>query len=180
MRSQFYLAVLATAAATAGCTERVSVSSASVPSLDTTPYHTFALMPTTPSADSTSRPDSTIAVLSQKLRTDIEHSFSGRGYTESANPDFLVAYYGGTGDIIKVKAYPYGYSHMSNVGKMNITDYPAGTLIVDVIDVKTNELVWRGQGVNRIPNNSDLYSRQIADAVRDIVSQFPKATRTNS
>lgn len=173
MRSRLYLAALA-AAATAGCTERVSVSSASVPGLDTSPYHTFAMIPGTAPADST------IAVLSQKVRTDVEQSFSGRGYTESANPDFLVAYYGGTGDIIKVKTYPYGYSHMSNVGKMDITDYPAGTLIVDVIDVKTNELVWRGQGVNRIPSNSDLYSRQIADAVRDIVSQFPKATRTNS
>ena len=173
MRSRLYLAALA-AAATAGCTERVSVSSASVPSLDTSPYHTFAMMPATAPADST------IAALSQKIRTDIEHSFSGRGYTESANPDFQVAYYGGTGDIIKVKAYPYGYSGMSNVGKMDVTDYPAGTLIVDVIDVKTNQLVWRGQGVNRIPNNSDLYSRQIAAAVRDIVSQFPKARRTES
>jgi hypothetical protein len=177
MKAGLYLAALATAA-TAGCTERVSVSSASVPSLDTSPYHTFAMMSPT-SADSTVRPDSTVAALSHTIRTDIEHSFSGRGYTESANPDFVVAYYGGTGDIIKVKAYPYGYSRISNVGKMNITDYPAGTLVVDVIDVKTNELVWRGQGVNRIPSNSDLYSRQIEAAVSDIVSQFPKAARSS-
>src|SRR5271170_6356955 len=94
--------------------------------------------------------------IGRAIRADIEHSFAGRGYTESANPDFLIAYYGGTGDVIDVKAYPYGYSGMSNVAKMNVTDYPAGTLIVDVVDAKTNQLVRRGQGTNRIPNDSDL------------------------
>jgi Domain of unknown function (DUF4136) len=78
---------------------------------------------------------------------------------------------------LDTKAYPYGYSGMSNVGKMNVTDYPAGTLVVDVVDAKTNQLVWRGQGMNRMPNNSDEFSRQIAAAVRAIVAQFPQATR---
>jgi hypothetical protein len=172
MRTQLYLAALAAVAA-AGCTERVAVSSASAPNLDATPYHTFGMMPATAPAT----PDSVRAAIGRTIRTDLEHSFAGRGYTESANPDFLIAYYGGTGDVIDVKAYPYGYSGMSNVAKMNVTDYPAGTLIVDVVDAKTNQLVWRGQGTNRIPNDSDLYSRQIAVAVRDIVAQFPKATK---
>lgn len=175
MRTQLYLAALAAVAAS-GCTERVAVSSASAPSLDSASYHTFAMMPAT----SPATPDSVRAVIAGAIRTDLEQSFAGRGYTESANPDFLVAYYGGTGDVITVKAYPYGYSGMSNVGKMNVTDYPAGTLVVDVVDAKTNQLVWRGQGVNRIPNNSDLYSRQIAVAVRDIVAQFPKATKQSA
>ena len=102
MRSMLSLATLAATAVATGCTERVEVSSASAPTLNTSPYHTFAMMSAT--TDS-SRPDSTVA------------AFSGRGYTESANPDFLVAYYGGTGDIIKAKAYPYGYSGVSNVAQ---------------------------------------------------------------
>jgi hypothetical protein len=138
MRTQLYLAAVAAVAAT-GCTERVTVSSASASSLDTTPYHTFAMMP----AASPAAPDSLRATIGRAIRSDIEHSFAGRGYTESANPDFLVAYYGGTGEIINVKAYPYRYSGMSNVGKMNITDYPAGTLVVDVVDAKTNQATKR-------------------------------------
>jgi hypothetical protein len=172
MRIPLYLAALAAATAT-GCTERVTVSSASAPSLDTTPYHTFAVMPATSPAS----PDSVRATIGRAIRADLERSFAERGYTESANPDFLVAYYGGTGDIIDVKAHPYGYSGLSNVGKASVTDYPAGTLVVDVVDAKTNQLVWRGQGVNRIPTDADVYRRQIAAAVGDIVAQFPKATK---
>src|ERR1700722_15037070 len=94
MRTPLYLAALAVAVV--GCTERVTVSSASAPSLDTTPYRTFALMPAT----SSETPDSVRAIIGRAIRTDLEHSFAGRGYAESANPDFLVAYYGGTGDVL--------------------------------------------------------------------------------
>jgi len=116
----------------------------------------------------------------QAIHSDIVSSFEGRGYSESSAPDFLVAYYAGTGDIVSVKAYPYGYSGMSTGGRIDIRDYPAGTVIVDVVDAKTQQLVWRGQGTAKIPNDADLYSRQIAVTVRDVISQFPKAGQKKS
>jgi hypothetical protein len=66
-----------------------------------------------------------------------------------------------------------GYTESANP----VTDYPAGTLIVDIVDAKTNQLVWHGQGMNRIPSDSNLYGRQVAAAVHEIVAQFPKAAK---
>ena len=172
------------AIAFAACAERVAVSSLSAPNLQGSPYHSFAMMivpqravPDSSVTSSDMDPMLLNSPVGQAIRADIVHSFKHRGYTESSAPDFLVAYYAGTGDVIQVKAYPYGYSGFANGGKMTVTDYPAGTVIVDVIDAKTNQLVWRGQGVSRIPNNPDRYSHQIAIAVSDIVAQFPEATK---
>lgn len=180
------LAVAAlTAIAVLGCAERVAVWNTRAPTLDASPYHTFAMMTVPPhsgaDSGSPSSPGSAMdpmllnSPVGRAIRTDIVHSFVRRGYAESAAPDFLVAYYAGAGDIINVQTYPYGYSGASNTGKMTITDYPAGTVIVDVIDAKTNQLVWRGQGVSKIPDSPHRYSRQLAVAVSDIIAQFPKA-----
>ncbi|HMI56520.1 MAG TPA: DUF4136 domain-containing protein [Gemmatimonadaceae bacterium] len=186
-----------------GCSEKVAVASAHADDAKLSTYHTFAMM-TVPSRaaaiDSASAGDTAVrsggvvdssgvgatsgaqmdpmlasSPVGEAIRSDIVHSFAGRGYRESSAPNFLVAFYAGTGDIVDVKAYPYGYSGLSNSGKVDVRDYPAGTVIVDVVDANTKKLVWRGQGVSKIPNDPGLYAHQLAVAVRDIIAQFPKA-----
>jgi hypothetical protein len=113
----------------------------------------------------------------QAIRSDLVHSFSSKGYSESSAPDFLVAFYAGTGQIVDTKAYPYGYTGLSNTGKVDVRVYPAGTVIVDVVDGNTKQLIWRGLGVTTIPNDPAMYSRQLASTVNAIVAQFPKAPK---
>jgi hypothetical protein len=186
-----------------GCSEKVAVASAHADDAKLSTYHTFAMM-TVPSRtaaiDSASAGDTAVrpvgladssgasgissaqmdpmlasSPVGEAIRSDIVHSFAGRGYRESSAPDFLVAFYAGTGDIVDVRAYPYGYSGLSSTGKVDVRDFPAGTVIVDVVDASTKKLVWRGQGVSKIPNDPGLYAHQLAVAVKDIVAQFPKA-----
>ncbi|MBF9236339.1 DUF4136 domain-containing protein [Hymenobacter sp. BT683] len=52
--------------------------------------------------------------------------------------------------------------------------YREGTLVIDIIDAKTNNLVWRGSVANPI-NNPARLGRQFAKAARDILEKFPKA-----
>jgi hypothetical protein len=207
--SVLYLWAAVAASVVAGCTEKVAVTSQSADNADFSAYRTFSMMTvpqrtaaTDAATQGATSPTGGAAVTSagdvangsanqmdpmlasspvgSAIRKDIVQSFTGRGYSESSAPDFLVAFYAGTGDIVDIKAYPYGYSGMSNTGKVDIRDYPAGTVIVDVVDAKTQALVWRGQGVTKIPNDADLYSHQIAVTVADIVSQFPKLGQKKS
>jgi hypothetical protein len=186
-----------------GCSERVAVASSHADDAKLSTYHTFAMMTVPPRTtaidsgsagdtsarsgdvkDSSGAGDSSVtrmdpmlasSPVGEAIRSDIVHSFAGRGYRESSAPDFLVAYYAGTGHIVDVRAYPYGYSGLSGTGKVDLRDYPAGTVIVDVVDGSTKKLVWRGQGVSKIPNDPELYAHQLAVAVKDIIAQFPKS-----
>jgi len=191
-----------------GCTTKPAVVSVGAEGADLSAYHTFSMMTvptrtTPPIAAGSSNASGTTSTVTaggdvgstannqmdpmlasspvgRAIRTDIVQSFTGRGYGEWSAPDFLVAYYAGLGDVINVQAYPYGYTGMSKVGRVDIRDYPAGTVIVDVVDAKTQQLVWRGQGVAKIPNDPDLYARELAVTVHDVVAQFPRAPQPKS
>ena len=57
-------------------------------------------------------------------------------------------------------------------------EYEAGTLVLDVIDARTNRLIWRGwaqRTVEDVLNDGDRMARVITDAVKKMMQQFPPA-----
>src|SRR2546427_7143542 len=106
------------------------------------------------------------SISNRALRADLAQEFAGRGYVATdSNPDFCVAYYASTNQKLDVTYWDYGYGWRPNWwsgwgrrwgrgwgGDWGIasgpvaTQYTEGTVIVDVIDPKTKNLLWRGQG----------------------------------
>ncbi|CAN5751404.1 DUF4136 domain-containing protein [soil metagenome] len=66
------------------------------------------------------------------------------------------------------------YHPLSNLTKVNSYQYRQGTLIIDVMDTKTNTLIWRGWGTdvvtNAIRKNPEA---AIQNAVMKIFKAFP-------
>jgi len=59
-----------------------------------------------------------------------------------------------------------------------VSEYEEGTLVIDMIDVRTNRLVWRGwaqDSVEGVLDNEDRLARKIEDAVRLMLMQLPAA-----
>lgn len=59
-----------------------------------------------------------------------------------------------------------------------IVDYQQGTLIVDLIDVRTNRLVWRGwvqEGIDADLGNRDRLARRVDRSIGAMVTQLPAA-----
>ena len=48
-----------------------------------------------------------------------------------------------------------------------------GTLIVDIIDADSNELIWRGTATGTVERGSDKASEKIHGAVYKIMTKFP-------
>ena len=48
-----------------------------------------------------------------------------------------------------------------------------GTVMVDVIDPKTKQLLWRGQGIAAVADDEEQYDRNLKHAVQAIVEKFP-------
>jgi hypothetical protein len=60
----------------------------------------------------------------------------------------------------------------------DVSEYEEGTLVVDMIDVRTNRLVWRGwarDSVEGVLDNQDRLARKIEDGVRLMFVRLPAA-----
>src|SRR5207302_9077180 len=56
-----------------------------------------------------------------------------------------------------------------------VTQYTEGTVIVDVFDAKTKDLLWRGLGVTAVSDNEQQYEQDLKKAVEAIVHKFAAA-----
>ena len=116
------------------------------------------------------------SLVGRAMRQDIANALTKRGYQNaSGTPDFHVAYYAGTGRVVDTRGAEKSY----RVGKKITTEtyeYPAGTIVIDVVNAKSDSLVWRGIGVAEIPKDPDDYAKAVRTTVDKILEQFPKAT----
>jgi hypothetical protein len=143
------------------------------------------------------------SISNNQLRSDLAQAFQGRGYVSapSQGADFNVAYYAGTKEKFDTTywgptfdrgwrysyrgrrgwAWPYygaGYygGPYYGGGGINVNSYTQGQVIVDVTDPRTNELLWRGQGVEPVSSDPVKYQSDLQTVVNAIVAKFPQAT----
>jgi hypothetical protein len=175
---------------TAACAPPVEVRTAAEPDANLATRHTFVVMPTparrgggTPSG---SDPMLVNSINNRALRDDLTQAFERRGYAPaSGGADFAVAYYASTQDKLDVTYWDYGYPFWPHGWRghgsgyrgpvAQVTEYDQGTVIVDVIDPTTKQLLWRGQGEARVSNDAAKYRKDLARAVTAIVEKFPQA-----
>jgi hypothetical protein len=59
---------------------------------------------------------------------------------------------------------------------MQVHDYTEGSVTIDVIDPRTMELVWRGQGVAAVSDDPMRYAAELDRSVTAILGRFPQAS----
>ena len=140
-------------------------------------------------------------LLDKRIKRAVTNALAYQGYTEQPDgtPDFYVVYRVGLEEkgYSYGFGYPYGYGfgyggygfghhsgfHRSFFGHGGYgypyggyggygTTYTEGTLVIDIIDAGTNELVWRGSAVS--PMSDETYdAKEINKAVEKILEEFP-------
>jgi len=58
--------------------------------------------------------------------------------------------------------------------------YRVGTLVVDLFDTKTKELIWRGNASDTLSNNSDKNIKNMDKEVEKMFKQFPPGSSKKS
>jgi hypothetical protein len=159
------------------------------PGANLSALRTFNVLPNArrraPDAHSTNDPMLPDSLSNRALRADLVKGFENRGYVLSDDPDFAVAYYASTKDKLYLTYWDYGYAYYPRWwdgwgpgwGPLDstVTQYTHGTVIVDVIDPDTKELLWRGQGVARVSDDEPQYEQDLWMAVTAILDKFPRA-----
>jgi hypothetical protein len=119
------------------------------------------------------------SITNRRLREHLANAFSGKGYViDNANPDFTVAYYASRRGALDVMAWDYGYpgrwgGWRERPGIVEVTPFVEGTVIVDVVNPKTHELMWRGRGVSDVSDDPETYAQNLNRTVKEIVKHYP-------
>ena len=132
-------------------------------------------------------------LLDQRIRSSIESNLAAKGLrrVEDGSPDFHVGYHvsiDGKMDVTYINSYygygwggywgpygPYGPPMGMSYSTPSVRQYQEGTMILDVVDGASNELVWRGVVSGEVHQMRDATERQeaIDKAVKEALKDFP-------
>ena len=122
------------------------------------------------------------------LKNAVTREMNLRGINPADQPDLKINFYINSKDKIRSRQTPtaggyYGYrgSHYGAWGgyETRIDQYTEGTLNIDVVDVRSEKLVWEGAIVGRVTEDVLNNLEAVLDeAVREIYKSFPVPPKT--
>ncbi len=92
---------------------------------------------------------------------------------EKDNPDVLVTYYIGLQDKVDVQRTGGGFHGRRgrfSGGMVYVDKYKEGTLIVDVLDAESQEIIWRGIAFVKLDN--DLKPKKVEEKLSKAIKQM--------
>src|SRR5574341_163526 len=110
-------------------------------------------------------------LLDKRVKTAVGEQLAAKGYSQnSSNPDVLVTYHVGVDDKGNVTDWGYGYAGYGRYGGwgagwgapggVEVYQYKQGTLLIDIIDAKNKQLIWRGAGTGTVEPNAPTEKRE--------------------
>lgn len=116
----------------------------------------------------------------KRILRSIDEEMTAKGFTKSEAPDILININTKAEKNINVNqfyaGYGYGWGFGWNPywgGNYSVNTNTEGTLIIDLIDAKKKELIWQGEGVGYLTQNTNKKDENIKDFVTKILAQYP-------
>jgi hypothetical protein len=126
-------------------------------------------------------------LIDDRITAAIDAAMAAKGFTKSDNdPDVFVVYHvafdkekdistyssgyaGGYG------AYGWGYGAGMGTTTTQVRDILVGTMVIDMADAKSKQLVWRGMGVKEVDTQAkpEKRDKSITNAVNKIFKNYP-------
>ena len=178
----------------------MSVKSDYEKNFDFTQLHTFAFKTDRASND----PLSTNTLEAGRIQSALATQLEANGFTQATgNPDFIVAFYSRTKQKTQVQSTGgFGPGFGTGFGRFGFgrgfgwgygipararwrwgygpdiwtTNYTQGCVMADIIDARTNDLVWRGKVTDTVSGIGQS-EKQTDQAAKDLVKKFLKDAR---
>jgi len=166
-------------AALSGCSPQIAVYSDFDPEYDLSTYKTFDWGQKV-KIEEGRNPLHYNEMNDKRIKAAVLDQMTTRGYQlTSDNPDLIFHYHIIIDDQSVVATDPYGYNYGTywTHTQTNVFTYQQGTLILDLMEKKSQNLIWRGWAVTDIGQiKPDEVSEIIKITVAQIFKKFPKAT----
>lgn len=117
--------------------------------------------------------------LLKRVKSALSRELSAKRTTLAPeNPDFLVALHGSRESKVQVTDWGYSYGRFGGpigVPRIDVNQYEQGTLIVDFVEAKTKQMVWRGIASRVLEPDlaPEDKERLINEAVTEMMKNFP-------
>ena len=162
-----------------GCATHMTVSSHVEHGLDLSRYHTFNWGPADALPTGDPRLDRN-PFFNDHVQGAVEKGLRARGFQLTAidaSADLLVHYHANISKRINVNHADGGYGYCSQaICPPEVVEYEAGTLVLDIVDARTNRLIWRGWAQNSVGdmlNDPERMAKTIDDAVERMLLRLP-------
>ncbi|WP_297868712.1 DUF4136 domain-containing protein [uncultured Flavobacterium sp.] len=112
----------------------------------------------------------------KRILNSIEEVMISKGFTKSENPDILISIFTKERervDVYQNYGFGWGWNPYWGMGYTNVMTSPEGTLFIDIIDAKTKELVWQGEGSGYLTKDTEKKDARIKEFVTRILEQYP-------
>jgi hypothetical protein len=130
-------------------------------------FHSFQLM------DGTKSPDT---FTQKRIDDGITSALTSKGWTAvTSNPDVQVFPHVVLSQEKQWNAERmggFGYRMGGGMAQATQTNIPIGTLIVDMVNPKTKEMIWRGTAQDQVSGNGSDNGK-IQQAIQDLFKNFP-------
>jgi len=163
------------------CGPSLKVTSDYDKSIDFQQYKSFSLDKSNDSAR-----QSVSSFNQERITNAVRSEMIKKSFQESSSPDLIVHtavimkdmqsvtantnYYGYGG---YYRPYGWGGGMSTAHTTYDVQNYKDGSLIIDVVDTKTQKLVWEGVGNKQIDKPSKDLDKAISDAIASIMESFP-------
>jgi len=180
-RRLFVALAVCAASAFAGCAAR-SVHSFVERGTDLSQYHTFAWGLADRGGTGDPRLDDN-EIVQERIQAAIEKQLAARGFQKSVenSPDVRVHYHVSVQQKIDLSnEFDPITQAPEPCTNCEPSIYDAGSLVVDLISVRSNRLVWRGWSegsVDGVVDNQRWLNEQIDQTVKRIFDQLPRSAR---
>lgn len=174
------LLIIIAAVALASCGGPRVISSESAPGIDLSNYKTFDFYKIRASGDTL--PDK-FSARTAMIEKAIEAQLIDRGFTRNANPDLLVNIGIVVAEKVQTRMTDIRTDAPMYIGQRNyrwkseeveVGRYRLGTATMDLVDARTNSLVWESVVEDVIPDKDSKVEATIAKGVERMFSKFPK------
>jgi Domain of unknown function (DUF4136) len=122
-----------------------------------------------------------VPLVKKRVLNAIETELKKKGMTEedSIKADMTVYAQANTAEKMNINSYGYGYGYgwgpYPYGRNIDVSYYTQGSLIIDFVDNKEDDLIWRGIGTAVLQNQGTPEEREqyINEAVAKILDQYP-------
>lgn len=125
-------------------------------------------------------------ILRKNILNEAAEQLTTMGFNQVSNPaiaDFLVSAHGTSKQVLDSVSYSSVYYtrsyrrsdwvYFGGYPSTYITTREEGTLLLDIVDGQTKELIWRGWGTRRFTLENEVTPIQIRESVRRLLANYP-------
>lgn len=106
----------------------------------------------------------------------IDDAMAAKGFSKSENPDILISIFTKERervDMYQSWGFSYGWNPWWGMNYNRPVTTTEGTLLIDVLDAKSKELIWQGKGSGYLTQNVDKKDARIQEFVTKILEKYP-------